>query len=85
MTEEKNVLKDKAKTVGGKQKAKTGSRLVKFIKETFIELKKVVWPTKRQVIVNTIIVIIASILMAVFITGVDSIFSYVDNRIFLNK
>ena len=37
------------------------------------ELKKVVWPTKKQIVNNTAVVIAAIAVSAVFIGGLDSI------------
>ena len=37
------------------------------------ELKKVVWPSKKQILNNTGVVLIAIIISAVFIGGLDSI------------
>ena len=74
MTEENKV----AKTAPSKAKKKDGVSVGKFIRETVIELKKVVWPTKRQLAVFTVIVIVASILMSLFLAGVDSLTAYAD-------
>jgi len=38
------------------------------------EMKKIVWPTKSQVIHNTIVVIIAVIISSVFISLIDYAF-----------
>lgn len=81
MAEDKSVSKEKTKANYTKMKGKIGSKTTKFFKETFVELKKVVWPTKRQVGVNTVIVIIASILMALFIQFFDVIFDYIDSAL----
>lgn len=59
--------------------------LVKYFKETIVELKKVVWPTKKQVTVNTVIVILASIIMAFFIAGIDFGFGQIVDRLFFGK
>jgi preprotein translocase subunit SecE len=64
------VAEEKNKTVKTK---KSGSSIGKFLKETYLELKKVVWPTKKQLTINTIVVIVASIIMALLIMGFDSI------------
>jgi preprotein translocase subunit SecE len=74
--EEKGLLKEKAKTIHTKSKKEIG--FSKFLKETVVELKKVVWPTKRQLAINTAIVIIASILMSLFIGAFDTVFNYID-------
>ena len=44
---------------------------VKFIQEVRAEVSKVVWPTRREVIMTTIMVFIMSALTAVFFFLVD--------------
>lgn len=44
-------------------------------KATKSELKKVVWPTKKQVFNNTLIVIAAILIIGLFIFGMDSLFT----------
>jgi preprotein translocase subunit SecE len=44
---------------------------VSYIKEVASELKKVTWPTKKQTIDMTIIVVVISLVVAVYLTGVD--------------
>lgn len=46
-----------------------------FIQEARAELKKVVWPTKKQVINMTAIVIGVSVLVGAFIGGLDYLFT----------
>lgn len=54
---------------------KSGNSVTSFLSETKVELKKVIWPTKQELISNTIVVIIAVILCAGLIWIIDSIFS----------
>ncbi|NCN03839.1 MAG: preprotein translocase subunit SecE [Candidatus Pacebacteria bacterium] len=44
---------------------------VSYIKEVGNELKKVTWPTKKQTIDMTMIVVIISLVVAIYLTGVD--------------
>ena len=49
--------------------------LVKDIKESYDELvNKVSWPTRKNLVNSAVLVLIASIIMAVFIAAVDYIF-----------
>ena len=48
---------------------------VTFLKETREELKKVVWPGREQVIQSTIIVILASLIVGLFLGGLDFVFT----------
>lgn len=46
---------------------------VKFINETRAEIAKVVWPTRREVVMTTIMVFILAALTAIFFSLVDLI------------
>jgi len=54
---------------------KSANKLVSFFKESKVELKKVTWPTQQELIVSTIVVLIAVVLVAIAIWVVDSVFS----------
>ena len=53
----------------------SGNFLVRFVTETKVELKKVTWPTKQEIIANTIVVLIAVCLCAGLIWIIDAMFS----------
>ena len=55
---------------------KKGNKIVRFFKEVKSELKKVVWPTKKQIINNTLIVFAAVAVIGVFIWVLDLIFQF---------
>ncbi len=46
-------------------------RLVQFLKEVKIELKKVTWPSRKEAIGSTAVVIILVIIVAIFLGFVD--------------
>ena len=51
-------------------------KLFKDIKESYNELVyKVTWPTQKDLINNAVLVLIASIILAVFIWAVDKVFN----------
>lgn len=54
---------------------KNAGGITRFMRETKVELKKVTWPTKQELIAHTIVVIIAVCLCAGLIWIIDSIFS----------
>lgn len=58
--------------------------LVNYIKETRGELKHVSWPTRRQAIAFTIIVVVISLALSLFLGLFDFLFSrglqYLINR-----
>ncbi|MBI4272223.1 preprotein translocase subunit SecE [Candidatus Uhrbacteria bacterium] len=51
-------------------------RLFTYIKESLHELKRVVWPTRKQAITHSIAVVVMSIAVAAFLAGLDLIFSF---------
>jgi preprotein translocase subunit SecE len=44
---------------------------VKFIQEVRAEVSKVVWPTRREVLMTTVMVFIMAVLTAIFFSLVD--------------
>jgi len=57
-------------------KSSQGDRLVHFSKETQIELRKVVWPTREETIKTTGIIMIAVFITAIFLWIVDAFFTW---------
>ena len=53
----------------------TVGKVTGFIKESKAELQKVTWPTKQELFMNTIVVLIAVVLVAVCICVADTFFS----------
>jgi preprotein translocase subunit SecE len=47
------------------------SRLTNYLKASFSELKKVSWPTKKETVNHTILVIVVSLAVAAFLGIVD--------------
>ena len=52
---------------------RTGKRISKWFREMRAELKKVVWPTKKQVLQNTVVVLISVLVIGVFIWIFDAL------------
>jgi len=52
-------------------------KLMTYFKEAVSEMKKVVWPTKQQTTTYTVVVLIMSIGLALFFTGLDKVFSQI--------
>jgi preprotein translocase subunit SecE len=48
---------------------------VTFVRQTYDELKQVVWPTRKEIVRLTAIVIILSVLMGLYIGGLDWLFT----------
>ena len=51
-----------------------GSRIARWFRESKSELKKVVWPTRKQMVNHTVIVLISVIAVGVVIAGLDALF-----------
>jgi len=56
-------------------KAKQDNIVVRYLRETWYELKKVSWPTRSEAINLTIIVIAATIFLSLLLGFLDWIFS----------
>ncbi len=46
-------------------------RFIQYLRDTVSEMKHVSWPTQKQATVYTVLVIVISILMAIFIAVLD--------------
>lgn len=70
--EEKPAKSKAAKTTDKKPaKKKKGNRVSRWFKELRAELKKVTWPTKKQTVNNTMVVIVMCLIVGVFIWAFD--------------
>ena len=52
-------------------------RIVNYVKTSHQELKKVVWPTKKEVIQHTLMVIAISLGVAAFLGAIDYALVYI--------
>ena len=53
-----------------------GDRFVHFLKETRIELRKVIWPTRQETLKTTGIIMVAVIVVAIFLWIIDALFTW---------
>ena len=49
-------------------------RLVTFLKEVLVELRKVVTPTRKELIRYTLVVLVFVVFMMLFVSGLDFVF-----------
>ncbi|MEK7650852.1 MAG: preprotein translocase subunit SecE [Patescibacteria group bacterium] len=56
--------------------------LANYFRETRVELRQVTWPTRRQTLVYTIVVVVLSLGVALFLGLFDVIFSWLLKLIF---
>ncbi len=54
----------------------------RFLKEVLAELRKVTWPSKEELIGSTIVTIVVSTIIAIFIGIVDRILTLIVQSIF---
>ena len=52
---------------------RTGTRISKWFREMRSELKKVVWPSRKQIINNTIVVLVLVVVAAVVVWAFDQL------------
>ncbi len=55
-------------------KTNKGSAFIEFAKEARTEVRKVVWPTRQETMQTTIIVMVATLIVALLLWGLDSNF-----------
>ena len=64
-----------AKPAKGAAKAPRERKAFKFFREVKVELSKVTWPTREELIQSTIVVVVAVLIAGIFIEIFDLIFS----------
>ncbi len=62
-----------------------GRDLIAYVKESVVELKKVVWPERSETIRLTLFVLAFAAVLAVFVWGVDSLISWLFYDIFMKR
>jgi len=70
---------------GSKTKMSNGvknllEKIITFLKEVRVELKKVNWPTRNETIKYTLIIIGVSLVVAIFLGGLDFIFTWLISK-----
>ncbi|MCH5323736.1 MAG: preprotein translocase subunit SecE [Eubacterium sp.] len=82
MAKEKALSKEelKAKKANEKKSQKAAAAkkpkksIVKYFKDTKSEFKKVVWPSRKTVFNNTVVVLITLVVSGIFVWGLDTLF-----------
>lgn len=65
------------KSAGKSKRDGTGNpfkRLLKFLREVIAELRKVIWPNRKQMVTYTSVVLVFVVFMVAFISGMDLAF-----------
>ncbi|MEV6135140.1 preprotein translocase subunit SecE [Nocardia sp. NPDC051990] len=66
-----------AKKTDRAERKKTGNpfkRLIKFLRQVVAELRKVIWPNRKQMVTYTSVVLVFVVFMVAFISGLDLAF-----------
>ena len=73
-----NALSDRGPDGRGRKDRAQGnvfSRLALFIRQIVVELRKVIWPTRKELIAYTTVVMVFVVIMAGIIAGLDFVFT----------
>jgi len=49
--------------------------IIKYLKEVRIELSKVSWPTREEIVKLTTIILVASLIVGLYVGGLDVLFT----------
>lgn len=63
------------------QKVKWYKRFASFMREVRAEMKKVTWPSKKEVYSTTIVVIFATVFFGFYLFLMDVVFSWLITRV----
>ncbi|MEU3009905.1 preprotein translocase subunit SecE [Nocardia asteroides] len=64
----------KTDKTAGKASGNPFKRLIKFLREVIAELRKVIWPNRKQMVTYTAVVLVFVVFMVAFISGLDLAF-----------
>lgn len=76
------MAKEKSTNTKSKKDAKSANKVLRYFKDLKSEIKKVVWPTKKQIRNNTIVVLGFMAVAGVFIWVLDAIMGLIVNTVF---
>lgn len=76
------MAKKEALETPSSQEPKLGFNLTGFLQETKEELDKVVWPTRQQLVSESIAVILMVVLSASLIYLFDQLFGWIASQVF---
>ena len=55
--------------------------VAEFSRETRREIAKVTWPTRRETVITTVMIVVMALLAGVFFFGIDSALGYAIGKI----
>jgi preprotein translocase subunit SecE len=53
------------------------NKIREFFHDVVVEFRRVSWPNRREVVGSTTVVIVMTVLLAVFLAGVDNVLSWI--------
>lgn len=56
--------------------SQAGKRLLGFMKDSRLEVRKMVWPTRAETIQTTLMVMVIVVILSIFLWGVDSLLGW---------
>jgi len=59
--------------------------LTNYIKNSIAELQKVVWPTRKQAIALTVLIIVVSVILGLILAGLDVVWRNILKSIILRN
>jgi preprotein translocase subunit SecE len=65
------------------RRKRTGAR--QFLKEVRQELKKVIWPTRQELVTYTVVVLVTVVVLTSYVFGLDVVFSKLVFNVFTNN
>lgn len=69
-----DVARDRPSS-GGQAKKSIFARLALFVRQIVAELKKVIWPTRKELIAYTTVVLVFVLIMAAIVAALDFVFT----------
>jgi preprotein translocase SecE subunit len=66
-----------------REDVRPGTPGIRFLQESYAELRKVEWPTQQQVISGTAVVLIACLITGLYLYGNDRLWSYFVQHVLL--
>ena len=57
-------------------------KIAAYIEEVITEMRKVNWPKRKELVSNTVITLLASVALALFIFGADRVISFILDLIY---
>lgn len=65
----------KTKTASDPEKAGIFGRLGRFVREVIAELRKVIWPTRNELLTYTVVVVVFVTVMTALVVGYDYLYA----------